>query len=266
MNGMLRVPRSRGALSGLLLVLLGAWGALIPFIGPYFHYAYTPDSAWIYTTGRFWLEILPGCATAIGGLIVLASSSRPFAIFGAWLAAVSGAWFALGTVLAPIWSTSGLSMSAGTPVGGTVHRALVQTGFFTGLGIVIVLLAGMALGRFSVIGVWETRQAERAAKARAEREAAARETAPRTEPVTTGPDAPASTAPKAPASTAPKAPASTEPKAPASTAPEPVATQPNATTGPRRFIPGRKTSADTGTTPAETKPDDERADSSTAAH
>jgi hypothetical protein len=266
MNGMLRVPRSRGALSGLLLVLLGAWGALIPFIGPYFHYAYTPDSAWIYTTGRFWLEILPGCATAIGGLIVLASSSRPFAIFGAWLAAVSGAWFALGTVLAPIWSTSGLSMSAGTPVGGTVHRALVQTGFFTGLGIVIVLLAGMALGRFSVIGVRETRQAERAAKARAEREAAARETAPRTEPVTTGPDAPASTAPKAPASTAPKAPASTEPKAPASTAPEPVATQPNATTGPRRFIPGRKTSADTGTTPAETKPDDERADSSTAAH
>jgi hypothetical protein len=142
----------------------------------------------------------------------------------------------------------------------------VQTGFFTGLGIVIVLLAGMALGRFSVIGVRETRQAERAAKARAEREAAARETAPRTEPVTTSPDAPASTAPKAPASTAPKAPASTEPKAPASTAPEPVATQPNATTGPRRFIPGRKTSADTGTTPAETKPDDERADSSTAAH
>ena len=30
-----------------------------------------------------------------------------------------------------------------------------------------VLLAGMALGRFSVIGVMETRQAERAAKARA---------------------------------------------------------------------------------------------------
>jgi hypothetical protein len=223
MNGMLRVPRSRGALSGLLLVLLGAWGALIPFIGPYFHYAYTPDSAWTYTTGRFWLEILPGCATAIGGLIVLASSSRPFAIFGAWLAAVSGAWFALGTVLAPIWGTSGISMSAGAPVGGTVHRALVQTGFFTGLGIVIVLLAGMALGRFSVIGVRETRQAERAAKARAEREAPAQEAAPRTEPVTTGPDAPVTTEP-------------------------------------------HQTSADTGTTPAETKPDDERADSSTAAH
>jgi hypothetical protein len=37
MNGILRVPRSRGVLSGLLLVLLGAWGALVPFVGPDFH-------------------------------------------------------------------------------------------------------------------------------------------------------------------------------------------------------------------------------------
>jgi hypothetical protein len=44
MNGMLRIPRSRGALSGVLLILLGAWGGLIPFIGPYFHYAYTPPA------------------------------------------------------------------------------------------------------------------------------------------------------------------------------------------------------------------------------
>jgi hypothetical protein len=31
----LRMARSRGAASGFLLVLLGIWGALIPFIGPY---------------------------------------------------------------------------------------------------------------------------------------------------------------------------------------------------------------------------------------
>jgi len=49
MSGMLRIPRSRGTFSGVLLVLLGAWGGLIAFIGPYFHYAYTPDSAWSYT-------------------------------------------------------------------------------------------------------------------------------------------------------------------------------------------------------------------------
>ena len=37
MAGMLQMRRSRGAASGFLLVLLGAWGALIPFVGPYFH-------------------------------------------------------------------------------------------------------------------------------------------------------------------------------------------------------------------------------------
>ena len=54
MAGMLRVPRSRGALSGVLLLLLGAWGALIPFIGPYFNYAYTPDRDPQKLIGNYW--------------------------------------------------------------------------------------------------------------------------------------------------------------------------------------------------------------------
>ncbi len=159
MNGMLRVRRSRGVLSGLLLVLLGIWGALVPLVGPYFHYAYTPDKAWTYTTGRLWLEILPGAAVVLGGLIVLASSYRPVAHFGAWLAALSGAWFVLGGLIGATWI--GMHMTPGTPVGGTATRAFEQIGFFTGLGVAIVLLAAMALGRFSVISVGDARRAAR---------------------------------------------------------------------------------------------------------
>ena len=151
MSGMLRIPRSRGTLSGVLLVLLGAWGGLIAFIGPYFHYAYTPDSAWSYTSGRLWLEVLPGAAVLVGGLIVLASASRPVAMFGAWLAAISGAWFALGAIIGQAWAGSGLT--AGTPVGGTLTRVVEQIGFFTGLGVVIVFLAALALGRLLVVGI-----------------------------------------------------------------------------------------------------------------
>lgn len=162
MTGILRVPRSRGMLSGLLLIALGAWGALVPFVGPYFHYAYTPDKAWTYTTGRLWLEILPGAAVALGGLIVLASSYRPMAHFGAWLAVLGGAWFGLGSVVGPTWS--GMNMTTGTPVGGTVTRALEQIGFFSGLAVVVVLLAAMALGRFSVISVRDARAATAAAE------------------------------------------------------------------------------------------------------
>jgi hypothetical protein len=154
---MLRVQRSRGAFSGVLLVLLGLWGGLIPFVGPYVHYAYTPDRAWVYTSGRFWLELLPAAGTVLGGLILLASRLRPAALFGAWVAAVSGCWFAIGGALAPLWT--GRLDVAGTPVGGPVARAVEQIGFFAGLGVVIVFVATLALGRLSVVAVRDLKAA-----------------------------------------------------------------------------------------------------------
>jgi hypothetical protein len=157
---MLQVPRSRGAVSGLLLVLLGLWGALIPLVGPYFHYAYTPDSAWTLTAGRVWLEIVPGAATFVGGIILLVSASRPLAMFGAELAAAGGAWFALGMVIIPLWPAAS-TLNPGSPAGATtVLRQLEHLGFYTGLGVVIVFLAALALGRLTVVGVRDARLAE----------------------------------------------------------------------------------------------------------
>jgi hypothetical protein len=167
MTGMLRVPRTRGALSGLLLVLFGAWGALIPFIGPVFHYAYTPATAWTYTTGRLWLEILPGAAALVGGLILLASALRPAAMLGAWLGVLSGAWFALSTVLHPLWPGA-VWLTAGAPASATpAMRVAEQVGFFTGLGVAILFVAATALGRLSVIGKRDVALAEAAAESAA---------------------------------------------------------------------------------------------------
>lgn len=160
MAGLLRVPRSRGALNGTLLILLGVWGGLIPFVGPYFHYAYTPDSAWTYTTGRLWLEILPAVGTLAGGLMMLVSALRPVAILGAWLAAISGAWFVIGSALAALWTHGGLGQ--GTPVGGTLARTVEQIGLYTGLGVTVLFLAAVTLGRLSVI----TARDERIARAK----------------------------------------------------------------------------------------------------
>jgi hypothetical protein len=159
MAGILRVPRSRGALSGVLLILLGAWGALIPLVGPYFHYAFTPDTAWSFTSGRIWLEIAPGAAALIGGLIVLVSSLRPVAMFGAWLAALAGVWFVAGNTLSALWTKGGVS-AIGSPVGGTVARTAEQIGFFTGLGVVIAFFAALVIGRLSVVAVRDARLAE----------------------------------------------------------------------------------------------------------
>ncbi len=150
MAGMLRVPRSRGALSGVLLLLLGVWGGLVPFVGPYFHYAYTPDRGWAYTSGRLWLEILPGVATALGGLIVLGSANRAVAAFGAWLAALGGAWFVVGRTFSR-WPATHLP-EVGVATGSALMRTVEEIGFFSGLGVVIVFISAFALGRFAVLG------------------------------------------------------------------------------------------------------------------
>jgi hypothetical protein len=157
-TGMMRIPRSRGAVSGTLLVLLGVWGTFIPFVGPYFDYAYTPDNAWDYTTGRLLLEVLPGVGAVLGGLLVLGSANRAAATLGGWLAALSGAWFVLGVPLSTTWE----GQTVGEPIGGTTRQAFEYVGFFGGLGVVIVFLATFALGRFAVVGVREVERAEQA--------------------------------------------------------------------------------------------------------
>lgn len=198
MAGKLRVPRSRGAVSGLLLVLLGAWGALIPLVGPTFNYAYTPDRAWALNSGRIWLSILPGAGAVLGGLIVLLSANRAVAIIGAWLAAVAGGWFVVGGTISALWTNDGAN-AAGEPVGGTATRVVEQLGFFTGIGVAIVFLAALALGRFTVRGAREAAWVDRDADRDAE---VADETAPvDPPPLTTAPGsttAPASTSASAP--------------------------------------------------------------------
>lgn len=150
MAGMLQMRRSRGAISGFLLVLLGAWGALIPFIGPYFHFAYTPDIGWTYTTARLWLEVLPGAAVVAGGFLLIIATGRHIALFGALLAAAAGAWFVLGTTLSPLWNNS--VTLGGSPTGSTVFmRTMEQLGFFSALGVVIVFIAAAAFGRVASV-------------------------------------------------------------------------------------------------------------------
>ena len=150
MAGMLQMRRSRGAFSGFLLILLGLWGALIPFVGPYFHYAYTPDKAWTYNTARLWLELLPGAAVFLGGFLLMIARRRHTGLFGALLAAAAGAWVALGTMLSPLWNHH--VTLGGSPAGATVYtRIMEQLGFFSALGVVVVFIAATAFGRIASV-------------------------------------------------------------------------------------------------------------------
>ncbi|HWC82385.1 MAG TPA: hypothetical protein VG756_20740 [Pseudonocardiaceae bacterium] len=165
-TAMWRIPRTRGATSGTLLVLLGIWGGLVPFVGPHFGYAYTPGTTWTMTSGRLFLEVLPGAAAVLGGLIMLSSTNRAVAVWASWLAAVGGAWFVVGPSLSRLW-THGQPQS-GTPTATTTLGTTVQEiGFFYGTGVVILFLAAAGLGRLSVVGVRDA-QAATAAAAEAE--------------------------------------------------------------------------------------------------
>jgi hypothetical protein len=150
------MARSRGAVTGPLLMLLGAWGALVPFIGHSFGFGFTPDNTWTWTAARGWLEVLPGAAAFLGGALLTVSAHRVSAMVGGWIAAASGAWFALGTTIGPFWSAGNI----GVPTGSGHHAAFEQLGMFSGLGVAIVFLASVALGRVSVIGVRDVSAAQ----------------------------------------------------------------------------------------------------------
>ena len=140
------------------MLLLGAWGALIPFIGPYFNFSYLPDKAWTWSQARGWLEVLPGAAAFVGGLLLLVSTSRLMTVLGAWLGMVAGAWFVVGPQLQTTWSIG----SPGTPAGSSdAVRVLEQLAMFSALGVVIVMLSAIAFGRLTMVSGRDVRAAER---------------------------------------------------------------------------------------------------------
>src|SRR5438132_2664621 len=143
----MRIARSTGAVSGLLIALLGIWGALIPFVGPYFDYSFGTNSTWHYTSDRLWLNILPGALALLGGLLLLTASRRPSGTFGGWLAVIAGTWFVIGPSVSLTWESG--TGPIGRPLFGSTRQTLELVGYFYGLGALIVALAAFSIGRFA---------------------------------------------------------------------------------------------------------------------
>ena len=147
----MRVARSTGMASGLIVAALGIWAALIPFVGPYFHYGFVPDSAWHWATSRLWLDVLPGVALILGGITMFRAKTRTSGIVGSLLGLVGGGWLLLGSSVSLFWhgATVGIVHSGiGPPIGGPDRAAVEMIGFFYGAGALAVCLSGIAFGRF----------------------------------------------------------------------------------------------------------------------
>ena len=118
----MRIARSTGAVSGLLIALLGIWGALIPFVGPYFDYSFGTNSTWHYTADRLWLNILPGALALLAGLLLLTASRRTSGSLGGWLAVSAGTWFVIGPSVSLTWESG--AGPIGRPLFGSTRQML----------------------------------------------------------------------------------------------------------------------------------------------
>ena len=154
-----RIPLRRGSVCGLLLIVLGLWGGLAPLIGPYLHFGYTPDKTWHYSSGRLYYSIIPAAAVLVGGLLAVMSRNRGLGVFAGLLATLGGIWFSIGQTFMTVVLKK--SFPVGSPI---LHAGATPTGLratletltlFGGLGLLVVLVGAVAMGRFSMLAAMD---------------------------------------------------------------------------------------------------------------
>lgn len=156
---MLRSVTTR--LAGLVILIAGVWGGLIPFVGPYFHFTLGPDHTWTWTSARLYLDVLPAVAAVVGGVLLLTAGPWLVGRLGALVALAGGIWFAVGPDVSRLWHTGG---AQGIPHGRGGTRTLEYLTFHSGLGVLIVTFAAYALpGLVALRGRATAAEAETAA-------------------------------------------------------------------------------------------------------
>lgn len=131
--------------SGLLILLVGLWGGVVPFLGPLFGYSMGGTQALVWTESRATLHVAPAIAAVAGALLLLGAQRRG-QMLGGVLAAVGGVWFVIAPSLHPLWAPVTDSMGGSMTGGSTVSGVLSAIGYHYGTGAVITVLASFAVG------------------------------------------------------------------------------------------------------------------------
>jgi len=155
----MKISALRGVPSGILLVLLGAWVAIIPFVGPLFDYSIGSTEAWNWQTGWLWLNVLPGAAAILAGLVMLGTFRRMSVGSAGVLAAVAGGWIVVAPQVSRVWNDG--FPASGVAYGSADLQVLEMLGYFLLSGLLIALLGAFSAGRSSVVSVHDAEVDER---------------------------------------------------------------------------------------------------------
>jgi hypothetical protein len=147
----MKISALRGVPSGILLVLLGAWVAIIPFVGPLFDYSIGSTEAWTWQTGWLWLNVLPGAAAILAGLVMLGTFRRMSIGSAGVLAAVAGGWIVVAPQVSRVWNDG--FPASGAAYGSADRQVLEVLGYFLLSGLLIALIGAFSAGRSSVESV-----------------------------------------------------------------------------------------------------------------
>jgi hypothetical protein len=148
-SGIRATVRPLGAAGvGLLAALVGAWGGICVFVGPYFNYRPTSATTWEWTTNNWLLHLLPGAVALAAGLMIMTLSpvKRAAGVRGALglaalLLTASGVWFVIGPALWPTFQSSP-AFATGTDPWTSFWN---QLGANLGPGLLLAFFGGMAL-------------------------------------------------------------------------------------------------------------------------
>ena len=135
------------AFTGVMALLVGAWGAICVYIGPYFDFRPVANNAWTATFQAGLLHLLPGLVGAAAGLMLLVMGPARRTVPGrtlilpAALLVAAGAWFVIGPSAWPVFES-------GTAFMPTYHagRDLLNAACSSyAPGLLLMLAGGMAL-------------------------------------------------------------------------------------------------------------------------
>jgi hypothetical protein len=130
---------------GLLAALLGAWAAIVGFVGPEFGYQVTNNASWQWTTANWLLHLIPGAVAFVAGLAVMALAGattfgkRSLLRLAALVVVAAGAWLVIGPALWPTFE-SGSAYALGVNAQTSFTN---QIGANLGPGLLLVALGAM---------------------------------------------------------------------------------------------------------------------------